>query len=159
MDMSMPRMNGAEAAGIIRREVPESKIIIVTQNDPDLMRRQVSEIGARGFARRKNAISISPTSLFAGRRVKSRAFSFTAWRSRRKSPLAARSRKARSACDWRRTPLPWGRGSCTHTPEYVNFFPSFLKSLEAIRMILNMPTSGTCEFIPKTCSGLATSWR
>ena len=49
MDMSMPRMNGAEAAGIIRREIPESKIIIVTQNDPELMRRQVSEIGARGF--------------------------------------------------------------------------------------------------------------
>jgi len=49
MDMSMPRMNGADAAAIIRREVPESKIIIVTQNDPELMRRQVSEIGARGF--------------------------------------------------------------------------------------------------------------
>lgn len=49
MDMSMPRMNGAEAAAIIRRESPESKIIIVTQNDPELMRRHISEIGARGF--------------------------------------------------------------------------------------------------------------
>src|SRR2546430_3268188 len=34
MDISMPRMNGVEATRIIRREVPESKVIIVSQNDP-----------------------------------------------------------------------------------------------------------------------------
>ncbi len=49
MDISMPRMNGVEATKIIRREVPESKVIIVSQNDPAVVSRQAAEIGAGGY--------------------------------------------------------------------------------------------------------------
>ena len=49
MDISMPRMNGVEATRIIRREVPESKVIIVSQNDPAVVSRQAAEIGAGGY--------------------------------------------------------------------------------------------------------------
>lgn len=49
MDISMPRMNGIEATRIIRQEVPESKIIVVSQNEPEIVSRQAAEIGARGF--------------------------------------------------------------------------------------------------------------
>src|SRR5947209_8487044 len=49
MDISMPRMNGVEATKIIRREVPESKVIIVSQNDPTVVSRQAAEIGAGGY--------------------------------------------------------------------------------------------------------------
>ncbi len=49
MDISMPRMNGVEATRIIRREVPESKVIIVSQNDPTVVSRQAAEIGAGGY--------------------------------------------------------------------------------------------------------------
>lgn len=49
MDISMPRLNGIEATLIIRREVPESHVIIVSQNDPAIGARQASEIGARGY--------------------------------------------------------------------------------------------------------------
>ena len=49
MDMSMPRMNGAEATRIIRRDVPEAEVIIVTQNDPVVVRQHAAMAGARGY--------------------------------------------------------------------------------------------------------------
>ena len=49
MDISMPRMDGVEATKIIRREVPESIVIIVSQNDPAVVSSQAAEIGAAGY--------------------------------------------------------------------------------------------------------------
>src|SRR5271167_543829 len=49
MDISMPKMQGIEATRIIRREVPESEVIIVGQNDFGLIRKAAAEAGATGF--------------------------------------------------------------------------------------------------------------
>lgn len=49
MDISMPRMNGIEATRTIRQEVPRSKIIVISQNDPTIASRLAAEIGAGGF--------------------------------------------------------------------------------------------------------------
>ena len=55
MDVSMPRMNGLDATRILRRELPESKIVIVSQNDPTIIRRQVIEIDAAGYVAKIDA--------------------------------------------------------------------------------------------------------
>jgi DNA-binding NarL/FixJ family response regulator len=54
MDVSMPRMNGLDATRIIRRELPESKVVIVSQNDPAVVRRQTREIDAAAYVDKAN---------------------------------------------------------------------------------------------------------
>ena len=49
MDVSMPRMDGVAATRIIRREIPETAVIIISQNDPKLVARQAAEADARGW--------------------------------------------------------------------------------------------------------------
>jgi PAS domain S-box-containing protein len=49
MDTSMPRMDRVEATRIIRREVPESEVIVVSQNDPTVVSRQAAEIDASEY--------------------------------------------------------------------------------------------------------------
>ncbi len=54
MDVSMPNMNGLDAARIILREVRESRILIISQNDPAIVRRQAVEARAHGFLEKSN---------------------------------------------------------------------------------------------------------
>src|SRR5215472_3723272 len=49
LDVSMPRLNGLEAAALIRRKSPGSEILIVSQHDPAQMLPSVLKVGARGF--------------------------------------------------------------------------------------------------------------
>ena len=49
MDVSMPIMNGLDAARVILREVSDARILIISQNDPEIVRRQATEARAHGF--------------------------------------------------------------------------------------------------------------
>src|SRR5215469_6471609 len=49
LDVSMPRLNGLEAAALIRRQSPGSEILIVSQHDPAQMLPSALKVGARGF--------------------------------------------------------------------------------------------------------------
>ena len=54
MDVSMPNLNGLDAARIILREVRESRILIISQNDPAMVRQQTLEVRAHGFIDKSN---------------------------------------------------------------------------------------------------------
>ena len=54
MDVSMPNMNGLDATQIILREIREARILIISQNDPSIVRRQAIEACAHGLIEKSN---------------------------------------------------------------------------------------------------------
>lgn len=49
LDVSMPKLNGLEAARKIRREMPDSEILIISQNDASLMEKAALQAGATRY--------------------------------------------------------------------------------------------------------------
>jgi len=49
LDLSMPRMSGIQAAPLIRKEAPDSEILIVSQHESPEINRLVAEAGALGY--------------------------------------------------------------------------------------------------------------
>src|ERR1700757_2679682 len=49
LDVTMPEMNGLDAARVIRKQNPDSEILIVSQNDPNLLEKAAVDVGAHGF--------------------------------------------------------------------------------------------------------------
>jgi DNA-binding NarL/FixJ family response regulator len=49
LDLSMPRMNGLDACREIRKNAPDSEILIVTQHDSPQMMREAFNANARGY--------------------------------------------------------------------------------------------------------------
>ena len=54
LDISMPRLNGLEAARLIRKEVPQSEILILSQHPASAMSQAALEAGARGYVAKSN---------------------------------------------------------------------------------------------------------
>jgi len=49
MDISMPRLNGLEATSEIRRTLPQTDVVILSQHDSPEMMQQALNMGARGY--------------------------------------------------------------------------------------------------------------
>lgn len=54
LDISMPGMSGLEACRIIRKNNPQSEVLIVTQHDSPQMMREADNAGARGYVVKSN---------------------------------------------------------------------------------------------------------
>ena len=48
LDISMPGPNGLETARLLRQEMPELKILIISQNDASLLLPSALKVGAQG---------------------------------------------------------------------------------------------------------------
>jgi two-component system response regulator NreC len=49
LDISMPRLNGLDATGVIRKEVPNAKVVILSQHQPALMKQVAMTAGAAAY--------------------------------------------------------------------------------------------------------------
>jgi DNA-binding NarL/FixJ family response regulator len=49
LDMSMPRLNGLEAARLMKKDNPKPQIVIITQHDSPQIRLAALEAGAQAF--------------------------------------------------------------------------------------------------------------
>ncbi len=55
LDITMPLMNGLDAARIIRRDVPQAKVIILSQYEGAEMRARALEAGAQAYVSKSDA--------------------------------------------------------------------------------------------------------
>ena len=65
LDVSMPRMDGLEACRRIRKNVPQSEVLMVTQHDSPQMMREAIEAGARGYVVKSNVARDLPAAVEA----------------------------------------------------------------------------------------------
>ncbi len=56
LDVSMPKMDGLEACRLIRKNLPQVEILIVTQHDSPQMMRDALSAGARGYVVKSNMV-------------------------------------------------------------------------------------------------------
>ncbi len=55
MDIGMPLLNGLEATRQIRKEIPSTRVLILSAHSDDLYIRQVAEVGAAGYVAKQTS--------------------------------------------------------------------------------------------------------
>ena len=111
MDVSMPRMNGLEATRILRKEMPSSRVVIVSQNDPIVVGIQAREVNASAHVAKQELFgTLLPVldQLVGGPRVETAATSLSSSTAVAVPEWLARSGELGMLIgryDWSKTPL------------------------------------------------------
>src|SRR5947207_13499838 len=63
MDIAMPSLNGLEATRQIRKEVPETKVLILSAHGDDAYIEQVAALGAAGFLLKQTSSNVLATAI------------------------------------------------------------------------------------------------
>ena len=63
MDIAMPLLNGLEATRQIRRDFPETKVLILSAHSDDAYAEQMIEFGAAGFLLKQNSSHVLATAI------------------------------------------------------------------------------------------------
>jgi DNA-binding NarL/FixJ family response regulator len=63
MDIAMPLLNGLEATRQIRREFPDTKVLILSAHSDDAYVEQVTELGAAGFLLKQTSSDVLATAI------------------------------------------------------------------------------------------------
>lgn len=110
MDVSMPRMEGWEATRAILRDLPTTKIIIISQNEPEVARQQAEGVSAHGFVSKSELAPLLVPTLErvfngAGTRDSGAAEGKSGTGSLAWLNVAGEMGELMRATDWRKTPL------------------------------------------------------
>jgi two-component system response regulator NreC len=71
LDIGMPGMNGVDAARVIRRDIPEVRIVVLTMYDDDAYLHQFLQMGAAGYVMKQAADTELVTAIRAVQRGES----------------------------------------------------------------------------------------
>jgi DNA-binding NarL/FixJ family response regulator len=65
LDVTMPRMDGLEACRRIRKSIPDTEVLIVTQHESSQMMREAVNAGARGYVAKAHVARDLPAAMDA----------------------------------------------------------------------------------------------
>ena len=65
MDLAMPRLDGLEATRRIKRDRPETRVIVLTVQDEEAYRRAAADSGADGYVLKKSLMGDAPPAVAA----------------------------------------------------------------------------------------------